>query len=100
MVIKKFNESLENSKLDDVNLVTELNSTFDAVEVQLMKDEKRWGDTWKERGLVYNGQSQEDRWFDKMKEYYDDYVQNGTPIPWSKTIGESHIALVREKLLK
>ena len=75
MKIKKFNENVENKNLNDVNLINELNNTFDAVKIQLISDEKRWGDTWKERGLVYDGKDQETRWFEKMKEYYDNYIQ-------------------------
>ena len=88
------------NKLKDVNLISELDETFVAVEKQLMEDEKRYGNTWKERGLVWNDQSQETRWFNKMKQYYEDFLDNGTPIPWTKVIGEAHIALVREKKLK
>jgi len=87
-------------RLKNVNLIDELDFTFIDVEEQLISDEKRYGDTWKERGLVYNGQSQEERFFHKMEEYYADYVEKGTPINWKKVIGEAHIALVREKKLK
>ena len=87
-------------RLKNVNLIDELDFTFIDVEQQLISDEKRYGDTWKERGLIYNGQSQEERFFQKMIEYYDDYHENGTPINWSKVIGEAHIALVREKKMK
>ena len=86
-------------RLKDVSLIEELDETFEDVMEQLMEDEKRWGNTWKERGLVYNEQSQETRWFNKMKDYYMDYLENGNPIPWTKVIGEAHIAYVREKKL-
>jgi hypothetical protein len=49
---------------------------------------------------VYNEQSQEERFFSKMLEYAMDYHKNGTPISWTKVIGEAHICLVREKKLK
>lgn len=87
-------------RLKNINLINELKNTFDDVENQLIDDDKRWGDTWKERGLVYNDQSQETRWFQKMQEYYNDYLENGVSIPWKKVIGETHIAIVREKNLK
>ena len=77
-----------------------MNETFVELEEQLLLDQKKWGDTWKERGLVYKGQTQEARWFEKMREYYNDYLENGTPIPWLKVMGEAHIANVREKKLK
>jgi len=87
-------------RLKNVSLIDELDFTFIDVEQQLIEDEKRYGDTWKERGLVHNGQSQEERFFHKMQEYYNNYVENNTPINWKKVIGEAHIALVREKKLK
>jgi hypothetical protein len=87
-------------RLEKVSLVEELEVTFEAVMIQLLDDEDRWGDTWKERGLVWKGQPQEERWFSKMQEYIDDFRENGTPINWKKVIGEAHIALVRERKLK
>jgi len=89
-----------NEKLRNINLIDELNATFTDVKNQLIEDEKRWGDTWKERGLVYDGNNQETRWFEKMKEYFEQYKEWGEPIPWTKIIGEAHIALVREKANK
>ncbi len=87
-------------RLKDINLVDELPNTFEDVKKQLGSDELRYGDTWKERGLVFNEQTQEQRWFIKMQEYYQDYIENGQPIPWNKVIGEAHICKVREKILK
>jgi hypothetical protein len=87
-------------RLENVNLLGELENTFTDVKDQLISDELRYGDTWKERGLVYNGQCQEERFFLKMLEYIGDYRQNKKPINWLKVIGEAHIALVREKKLK
>lgn len=86
-------------KLKNVNLINELDFTFVEVEKQLIEDEKRWGDTWKERGLVWNEMSQETRFFQKMQDYFEDYKE-GIPINWAKVIGEAHICLVREKKLK
>jgi len=87
-------------RLENVNLLTELEETFMEVKNQLRLDELRYGDTWKERGLNFNGQSQEERFFLKILEYISDYRQNKKPINWLKVIGEAHIALVREKKLK
>jgi hypothetical protein len=76
-----------------------LNDTFLDVTNQLISDEKRYGNTWKERGLIWEGMSQEERFFQKMEDYFNDYLKNGKSIPWTKVIGEAHIALVREKKL-
>jgi len=86
-------------RLKDVDLISELDFTFIDVENQLIEDEERWGDTWKERGLVWNEQNQETRFFQKMQGYFDDFNE-GIPINWKKVIGEAHICLVREKKLK
>ena len=99
--IMEINKKIQmDEKLKNVNLIDELDTTFIDVALQLSEDEKRYGDTWKERGLVFNGQPQEERFFAKMQEYADDYRENGTPINWLKIIGEAHIAYVREKKLK
>lgn len=87
-------------RLKNVNLVDEVRETFSDVHDQLVEDDKRWGDTWKERGLVHNEQSQEERWFRRMESYYQDFIEEGIPIPWTKVIGEAHICTVREKILK
>jgi hypothetical protein len=87
-------------RLKHTNLIDKLDLTYNDVKKQLESDELRYGDTWKERGLVFNGQNQEQRWFSKMQDYYNDYIENGTPIPWTKVIGEAHICKVREKILK
>ena len=86
-------------RLKNVNLIDELDFTFVDVEAQLIEDEKRYGDTWKERGLIWNDQTQEERFLIKMSDYFDDHIRNGKPMPWTKIIGEAHIALVREKKL-
>jgi len=86
-------------RLENVNLIEELDFTFVEVEKQLIGDEKNWGDTWKERGLVWKEQNQETRFFEKMLEYYEDFKE-GVPVNWAKVIGEAHICMVREKKLK
>jgi hypothetical protein len=87
-------------RLEKVNLINELDFTFVDVEKQLSEDQERWGDTWKERGLVFNEQSQEVRWFYKMQDYFQAHINEGQAIPWDKVIGEAHICKVREKKLK
>lgn len=84
-------------KLKNISLINELDYTFVDVQKQLIEDEKKWGNTWKERGLVWNGMSQEERFFEKMTEYINNYRENGEKFPWTKVIGEAHIAMVREK---
>ncbi len=86
-------------RLENVNLVDELDNTFIELESQLINDQIRWGDTWKERGLVWNGQTQEDRFFQKIQQYYDDYHENGIAMPWLKILGEAHIARVKQRIL-
>jgi hypothetical protein len=86
-------------KLKDVNLINELRETFEDMEIQLYEDEKHWVDTWKERGIKYNNLSQEERFMNKMQEYFTDWKDLGVPFPWRKVIGEAHICLVREKKL-
>ena len=69
---------------------------FEALTNQINSDEKRWGDTWKNRPL----EGQEDRIFARFKDYKDQLDFAGTPIPWLKVAGEALIAYIREKYLK
>jgi len=87
-------------RLRNVKLIDEIRETAEDLEIQLWEDEKRYGDTWKERGLVYKGMNQETRFFYKMQDYYEDFVNNGVPMPWDKILGETHICKVRAKKLK
>ena len=89
-----------NKKLDFVNLISEVRFTAEDMVHQLTEDEKKYGDTWKERGLIWRGMDQETRFFFKVQEYYEDFVKEGVPMPWTKILGEAHICLVREKKLK
>jgi hypothetical protein len=75
-----------------MNLIDFLPETIKKLEMQLIKDQERWGDTWKHR----TREGQEERAFARFNDYFDQYKNAGIPIPWLKIIGESHIAMVRE----
>jgi hypothetical protein len=75
-----------------MNLLDFLPETIKKLESQLIKDQERWGDTWKHR----TREGQEERAFARFNDYYDQYINAGVPIPWLKIIGEAHIAMVRE----
>lgn len=75
-----------------MKLIEFLDETFARVKTQLEADETRWGDTWKHRPR----EGQENRIFMRFVDYFDQYTNAGTPIPWVKVIGEAHIAMVRE----
>ena len=87
-------------RLKDVNLLDELRETMEDVENDLYQYQQRNGDVWKEKGLNFNGQAQEERFYQKVLEVVTDWRDLGVPIPWSKIIAEAHIGLVREKKLK
>lgn len=65
---------------------------------QLLSDQARWGDTWKNRPIGdYKGHGdQVDRIMARYQDYYDQYKNAGTPMPWMKVVGEALIAWVRE----
>lgn len=73
-------------------LIDFLPETIKQLEVRLQEDQKRWGDTWKHRSV----EGQEERIFARFNDYYDQWKNAGTPIPWLKVIGEAHIALTRQ----
>jgi len=76
-----------------------LDEFFGALKEQIISDNERWGDTWKERGLVWNGRSQEDRFFGWAENRFIEYVRENKPFPWLKVAGESMIGYIREKYL-
>lgn len=66
-----------------------------ALRDQLIEDERKWGNTWLDRPRA----GQEGRIFTRLNEYYDDFVTNGTPIPWLKVAGNAMIGWIREECL-
>lgn len=78
--------------MSDKNLLDFFSETVKAMEEQIEKDNARWGDTWKKRPR----EGQEERVYARFRDYYDQFINAGTPIPWLKVIGEAHIAIVRE----
>lgn len=78
--------------MSEKTLVDFWHETSDAILDQLKDDQLRWGDTWKKRPR----EGQEERMFARFRDYYDQWKNAGTPIPWMKVIGEAHIAMVRE----
>jgi len=62
------------------------------LEAQLEKDHLRWGDTWLKRTRA----GQEQRIQDDYNNYFDQFHNADTPIPWLKVIGNAYIAWVRE----
>jgi len=81
------------NELGELDLIDEVDATFEAVKQQLLKDAVRWGDTWKLRPI----EGQEKRGFARFRDYWDQFEHGGKPIPWLKIIGEAHIALTRER---
>ena len=60
---------------------------------QLSKDHLRWGDTWQQRSR----EGQEDRIFDRIQDYRDQFNNGGRAVPWLKIAGLAFIGHVREK---
>jgi len=83
-------------ELKEVNLIKELEETFEIVKQQLLEDEERWGDTWKNRPV--EGQSERIR--ATFKNYFDKERYGGDQVDWAKVIGNAHIALVRKRYTK
>jgi len=59
---------------------------------QISGDDKRWGDTWKNRPRA----GQVERAFNRFQDYKDQFDNAGTPIPWLKIVGEAFIGWVRD----
>lgn len=63
-----------------------------ALTEHIKSDQIRWGDTW----MTRSKDGQEERVFARYTDYFDQFRNAGTPIPWLKVIGEALICWVRE----
>ena len=75
-----------------VRVVNYLPAFMVALRDQLISDEARWGDTWRNR----TREGQEERIMDTIDDYFDQYVTEDEPIPWLKIAGNAMIAWIRE----
>lgn len=75
------------------SLIDYLPEFYKAIESRIAEDDKRWGDTWKQRPR----EGQELRVKARFDDYFDQFKNAGTPIPWLKIVGEALIAWVREQ---
>jgi hypothetical protein len=74
--------------------VTDFMGEFvEALTIQLVEDEKRWGDTWLNRTHL----GQEERTVMKFNDYFDQYFSKDIPVPWLKIVGNAMICWIREK---
>ena len=90
----------KNFKILNKSLPEYLPEFFEALSQQIISDNERWGDTWKERGLVWNGATQEDRLFDWVSQKLYEFDIEDKPFPWLKLAGEAMIGFIREKYLR
>ena len=65
---------------------------IEAFKNQVEIDNARWGQTWAKRSK----DGQEERAYARFNDYYDQWKNAGTPIPWLKIAGEAFIGWVRE----
>lgn len=63
-----------------------------ALVTQLKQDAERWGNTWLNR----KPEGQEERTIAKFNDYFDQYREKKTPIPWLKIAGGAMICWIRE----
>ena len=80
------------------NLLYYFGNFVAALYYQLIEDDERWGDEWKNRPIEETGvwKHQNDRVMKRIDHYYKDWKHNGNPIPWLKVCGNAFIAWVRE----
>jgi len=63
---------------------------------QIIEDNKRWGNTWIERGKA----GQEMRFYDWVSDKLENHYLEGLPFPWLKIAGEAMIGYIREKYME
>lgn len=84
----------------DKDLPEYLDEFFQALKDRIVEQNEKYGDTWKERGLFYNGESQEERFYNWAENKFINCLSFGEPLPWLDFAGESFIGYIREKYLK
>jgi hypothetical protein len=110
---RKVGAIVENNRSADLNLDLQEEMTVNAIDLknidalrvwdfivpfthalvdQLKKDERRWGDTWKQR--LPEGQEVRSEMI--MRNYFDQYNHAGQPIPWLKVAGLAMICWIRD----
>jgi hypothetical protein len=69
-----------------------------ALQEQIFSDNERWGNEWKRRPIeaTEDWEHQNVRIINRINEYYTEWTDNDTPIPWLKVAGLAFIAWVRE----
>ena len=74
-------------------LVTDYLEDFcEALRDQLVEDEERWGDEWLKKSRA----DQSHRIFDRIQDYYEDYLEGYRDMPWLKIAGNALIAWIRD----
>lgn len=82
--------------IDKTDLVRYLEEFTVKMVERLDQKRKQYGDTWRIRGLVFNGKSQEDRFMDWVDNKYNKWIENDEPFPWVDIANEALIGYVRE----
>ena len=83
-----------NEKQNAEPTVTDFLDEFkDALFDQLISDYKRWGNTWLKR----TKEGQELRTRKRFDDYFDQFEEAGTPVPWLKIVGGALICWIREQ---
>ena len=91
---------MENKKILNKNLIEYLPEVIEALTERLKVDDKKWGDTLKERGLFYGGLCQEHRFKNWIDDKWEIWLNSNEDFPWLKIMGEAMIGYVREKYLR
>jgi hypothetical protein len=75
------------------NLIDYLPEFTEALKEQIVSDQFRWGNTWKDRPI----EGQEMRTKARFDDYFAQFEHTGTKIPWLKIVGGAFICWVREQ---
>lgn len=95
-------EVKENKNFEILNksLPEYLPEFFEELTKRIVEKNEEYGETWKERGLFYNGDSQEIRFSLWAHDKFFNCLWLDKKLPWLDFAGEAFIGFIREKYLK
>lgn len=77
---------------EDIKLLEYFEEFMESVKAQLRSDNERWGDTYLNR----TKEGQEERTRHTYMDYFDQFENAGTSVPWEKVVGGAFICWLRE----
>jgi len=90
----------KNKEILNKSLPEYLPEFFEELTKRIIEKNEQYGDAWIERGLIYNGLTQELRFSNWSDDKFFNHFWLDEKLPWLDFAGEAFIGFIREKYLK